>query len=87
MDGREIGGILLGRGPDDDGVIEIVEAGDPGPNADRRNDFFLRPKIAYDLADGWRATVGGEVFHGPKHSFFGRIERNTGAFVELMYSF
>ena len=52
-----------------------------------RNDFFLRPKIAYELADGWRATVGGEIFHGPKHSFFGRIERNTGAFVELMYSF
>ncbi len=52
-----------------------------------RNDFFLRPKIAYDLADGWRATVGGKIFHGPKHSFFGRIERNTGAFVELMYSF
>jgi integrative and conjugative element protein (TIGR02256 family) len=41
-DGRETGGILLGRGPDDDGVIEIVEAGDPGPNADRRKDFFLR---------------------------------------------
>lgn len=52
-----------------------------------RNDFFLRPKLAYDLADGWRATVGGEIFHGPKHSFFGRVERNTGAFIEIAYSF
>jgi hypothetical protein len=52
-----------------------------------RNDFFVRPKIAYDVADNWRATVGGEIFHGPKHSFFGRIEKNTGAFVELRYSF
>lgn len=42
VDERETGGILLGAGPDDDGVIEIVEAGDPGPNADRRKDFFLR---------------------------------------------
>jgi integrative and conjugative element protein (TIGR02256 family) len=41
-DGRETGGILLGRGPDDDGVIEVVEAGDPGPNAERQKDFFLR---------------------------------------------
>lgn len=52
-----------------------------------RNDFFLRPKIAYELADGWRATIGGEIFHGPRRSLLGRVERNTGAFVELMYSF
>ena len=52
-----------------------------------RNDFFLRPKIAYELADGWRATVGAEVFGGPQHSFFGRVKENTGAFVELLYSF
>ncbi len=52
-----------------------------------RNDFYLRPKISYELADGWRGTVGGEVFGGPQHSFFGRIRKNTGAFVELAYSF
>ena len=52
-----------------------------------RNDFFLRPKIMYALADGWEATVGGEIFHGPERSFFGRIQDNTGAFVELRYSF
>lgn len=52
-----------------------------------RNDFYLRPTLAYALADGWRATVGGEVFQGPKHSFFGRVEKNTGAFVEMRYSF
>lgn len=52
-----------------------------------RNDFFLRPKVAYDLADGWRLTAGGEVFGGPAVSFFGRIKKNTGAFVEMLYSF
>jgi hypothetical protein len=52
-----------------------------------RNDFFIRPKITYDLTDAWKATVGGEVFGGPQNAFFGRAKRNTGAFVELKYSF
>ena len=52
-----------------------------------RNDYYLRPKISYELADGWRGTVGGEVFGGPQRSFFGRVRKNTGAFVELAYSF
>lgn len=41
-DGRETGGILLGHGPDSAGLIVIDQAGDPGPNAERRPDFFLR---------------------------------------------
>lgn len=41
-DGNETGGILLGRGPDPAGGIHVEIAGDPGPNADRRPDFFLR---------------------------------------------
>jgi len=52
-----------------------------------RNDFFLRPRLTYDLADGWRLGVGGEVFGGPQVSFFGRVKKNSGAFVELLYSF
>jgi hypothetical protein len=52
-----------------------------------RNDFFLRPRLAYDWTDAWKTTVGAEVFHGPKNSTFGRIEKNTGAFVEVKYSF
>jgi hypothetical protein len=52
-----------------------------------RNDFFIRPTISYALADGWEVSVGGEIFHGPKQSFFGRVEDNTGAFTELKYSF
>lgn len=52
-----------------------------------RNDFFIRPRIAYDWTDSWKTSIGGEVFHGPKQSTFGRVERNTGAFVEVKYSF
>ena len=44
-------------------------------------------EVTYDLADGWKATLGGEIFQGPMHSFFGRVQKNTGAFVELKYSF
>ena len=41
-DGRETGGILLGRGPDENGVVNVERAGDPGPNARREPGFFLR---------------------------------------------
>lgn len=41
-DGRETGGILLGRGPDVQNVISVERAGDPGPRAERRPDYFLR---------------------------------------------
>lgn len=51
-DGRETGGILLGRGPEPDGTVHVEQAGDPGPNAMRRPNFFLRDlEYARDLAD------------------------------------
>jgi integrative and conjugative element protein (TIGR02256 family) len=43
-DGRETGGILLGRGPDEHGVIVVEEAGDAGDHAERRPDYFLRDR-------------------------------------------
>lgn len=57
-DGRETGGILLGRGPDADGVVRVEIAGDAGPRADRRPDFFLRDlSHARELADGaWKRS-------------------------------
>jgi integrative and conjugative element protein (TIGR02256 family) len=45
-DGRETGGILLGRGPDANKVITVERAGEPGPEAERRPDYFLRD-LAY----------------------------------------
>ena len=57
-DGRETGGILLGRGPDDAGVVRVEIAGDHGPAADRRPDFFLRDLAhARALADeAWQQS-------------------------------
>lgn len=41
-DGRETGGILLGFDASDLGELLVMEAGGPGPNAERRTDFFRR---------------------------------------------
>lgn len=64
-DGTESGGILLGRGPDEHRLIVVEQAGEPGPKADRRPDFFLRDREhAMALADkAWdcdRAVWVGE---------------------------
>lgn len=48
-DGRETGGILLGYDANELGATLVMEAGDPGPNAERRRDFFQR-----DLAHAQR---------------------------------
>ena len=57
-DHRETGGILLGRGPDGDGVIHVEEAGEPGENAERRPDFFLRDRAHAEslAADAWKRS-------------------------------
>lgn len=65
VDGRETGGILLGRGPDQHGTVLVEQAGDPGPNAQRRPDFFLRDlehaqKLAAASWDARRAVWVGE---------------------------
>jgi integrative and conjugative element protein (TIGR02256 family) len=58
QDGRETGGILLGRGPDADGVVHVEVAGAAGPRAERRSDFFLRDlNHARLLAEkAWKAS-------------------------------
>jgi integrative and conjugative element protein (TIGR02256 family) len=70
-DGLETGGILLGRGPANDGVVHVEIAGNAGPAADRRSDFFLRDlDHARTLADGaWqksRAVWVGEWHTHPQ---------------------
>jgi integrative and conjugative element protein (TIGR02256 family) len=66
-DGYETGGILLGR-LDADGTAEIRHAGDPGPVAVRRSNFFLRDlDHAQRLAE--RAfTRDGSVWVGDWHT-------------------
>jgi integrative and conjugative element protein (TIGR02256 family) len=65
-DGRETGGILLGS--DDGTVLEIRQAGGPGPHADRRAGEFRRDLAhAEELAlAAWAAD--GSVWIGEWHT-------------------
>lgn len=70
-DGLETGGILLGRGPSGHGLIDVIEAGEPGPRARREQTTFLRDlDHARKLADAaWersRAAWIGEWHTHPK---------------------
>lgn len=58
-DGRETGGILLGFDASDLGELFVMEAGGPGPEAERRADFFRRDlEHARRLADeAFRSTT------------------------------
>lgn len=64
-DGRETGGILLGRGPDSAGLVCVEIAGDAGPNAKRHRAFFSRDlaharALARSAWDQSRAVWVGE---------------------------
>jgi integrative and conjugative element protein (TIGR02256 family) len=87
-DGVETGGILLGRGPDANGVIVVEDAGDAGPKADRRPDFFLRDlahaqRLAAEAWERDKAIWVGEWHTHPK----GPIQpspRDLSTYVALM---
>jgi integrative and conjugative element protein (TIGR02256 family) len=64
-DGRETGGILLGRRAHASGVVCVEIVGDPGPAADRRPTFFSRDlahanALAQDAWQRSRAVWVGE---------------------------
>jgi integrative and conjugative element protein (TIGR02256 family) len=78
-DGRETGGILLGRGPGPTGEIQILDACDAGPEAIRRADFFLRDlNHARVLAEkAWRDSRA--VWVGEWHTHLAGDGRPSGA--------
>lgn len=80
-DGRETGGILLGRGPEDS-VITVEVAGDAGPNAIRRPDFFLRDldHARALAATHWKASQA--VWVGEWHTHLNGDSRPSAADLE-----
>ena len=51
-------------------------------------EWLLYPKIAYQLADGLSATLGGEIYAGPSNTLLDLIdEQLTAGYVELRASF
>jgi len=51
-------------------------------------DGYARPKFQYKLTDNWLIDGGFNLFWGEdEHTFWGRFQDNTNAFVGLRYSF
>ncbi|UCC39805.1 MAG: hypothetical protein JSV96_18855 [Candidatus Aminicenantes bacterium] len=51
-------------------------------------EFLLRPKLTYDIADGITFILGGELYSGPDDTLFGAIDSHLSAFfTELKVSF
>ncbi|MGD2246496.1 MAG: hypothetical protein PVI11_08125 [Candidatus Aminicenantes bacterium] len=51
-------------------------------------EFFLRARMAYDIADAFTLTVGGELYSGPEDTLFDFIEDHlSSVFAELKISF
>lgn len=49
-------------------------------------DFFVNPEVNYQFNDRFSATVGGNVFGGPKQTFFGMLGRNDNVYVSARFS-
>jgi hypothetical protein len=52
-----------------------------------RNDFFIRPSLAYAFTDVWKGFLGADINNGRKDSLFGRLQPTTAIFTELRATF
>jgi len=51
-------------------------------------EFFLKPKISYDIADDLTLTAGAQIYDGPDDTLFGMLDDGSSAgFIELKASF
>jgi hypothetical protein len=53
----------------------------------QRGDYALRPKVSYALTDRWKVTAFADVIRGPQGSYYGALEKNSLAAIELRYGF
>lgn len=52
-----------------------------------KHDAALRPKITYAFTDRIKGIIGGEIYTGPRTSFFGRLNRTSAGYAELQFGF
>lgn len=50
-------------------------------------DALVRPKLTYDLADGFEVLLGANIFTGPQRSAFGQFDSNDMIYAKVKYSF
>jgi hypothetical protein len=53
----------------------------------KNGDTATRPKITYAFTDRVKGILGGEIYHGPTQSFFGRLSPTSAAYAELQVGF
>jgi hypothetical protein len=53
----------------------------------KKGDSAIRPKVTYAFSDHIKGIVGGELYHGPTDSFFGRLSPTSTAYAEVQYGF
>lgn len=53
----------------------------------KKGDSAIRPKVTYAFTDRFKGIVGGEIYHGPSASYFGRLNRTTTGYAELQFGF
>lgn len=53
----------------------------------KRSDYVIKPRITYLVNDHVRMSVGANVFRGDANGYFGRLSDNSGAFLEMRFSF
>jgi hypothetical protein len=53
----------------------------------KKGDSAIRPKVTYAFSDRLKGIVGGEIYHGPQESFFGRLNRSSAAYAEIQIGF
>ncbi|MGD9899363.1 MAG: DUF1302 family protein [Calditrichaceae bacterium] len=50
-------------------------------------DGLIRPKLTYDIADGFELLIGANIFIGEGVGMFGMYEKNDMVYTKLKYSF
>jgi hypothetical protein len=53
----------------------------------KKGDSAILPKVTYAFTDHLKGIVGGEIYHGPPQSFFGRLSRTSTAYAEFQFGF
>jgi len=53
----------------------------------KNGDSAISPKVTYAFTDRLKGIVGGEIYHGPSQSFFGRLNRTSTAYAEFQVGF
>ena len=52
-----------------------------------KGDSAIRPKVTYAFSDHLKGIIGGELYHGPRQSFFGQLKPTSTAYAELQMGF